>query len=245
MKNILLSLTLLLSLAGGAQQFVSTGMIEYEVKTNVHKLLDEEDNVWTRMAKEQMPKFTTSYYQLTFNDNKAIYKFDRFDDPTKRRQMFAIGNVEDDIWYSDYATGSSVRVKSVDDNYLLADQLLHIDWKLSPNETREIAGFNCRKATGVIFDSVYVFAFYTDEITVSGGPMVINGLPGMILGLTIPRMYTSWIATKLEVAGVEVKKIVAPTRGKKKDPVLIAKDIKKAVSDWGTWGRQILWKTML
>jgi GLPGLI family protein len=35
-------------------------------------------------------------------------------------------------------------------------------------------------------EDVYVFAFYTDDITtISGGPCSINGLPGMILGLTI------------------------------------------------------------
>jgi GLPGLI family protein len=59
---------------------------------------------------------------------------------------------------------------------------MKIEWKLSPNETREFAGFMCRKATGVIFDSVYVFAFYTDEITVSGGPMGLHGLPGYDYG---------------------------------------------------------------
>lgn len=245
MKKLLLPFALLFSLIAGAQQFISTGMVEYEVRTNVHRLLDEEDNIWTQMVKEKMPKFSTSYYQLTFNDNKAIYKFDRFEDKTKTREMYSIGNVEDDFWYSDYIANSSIKVKSVDDNYLLSDQLMHIDWKLSPNETREIAGFNCRKATGVIFDSVYIFAFYTDEITVSGGPMSINGLPGLILGLTIPRMYTSWIATKLEVAGVEVKKITPPLKGKKKDPALIKQDLQKAVKDWGTWGKQLMWKIFL
>jgi GLPGLI family protein len=94
---------------------------------------------------------------------------------------------------------------------------MKLDWKLVPNETREIAGFNCRKAQAVIFDSVYVFAFYTDEITVSGGPMGIHGLPGMILGITIPRMFTSWIATKLQVNGVKTNIIVPPTKGKKKE----------------------------
>ena len=66
-----------------------------------------------------------------------------------------------------------------------------------------IAGFNCRKAVTKIFDSVYVFAFYTDEIIISGGPCSINGLPGMILGVTIPRLYTSWIATKVMLNGVD------------------------------------------
>ncbi len=133
----------------------------------------------------------------------------------------------------------------IDNNYLLTGALMNIEWKLSPTETREIAGFNCRKATGIIFDSVYVFAFYTDEITISGGPMGINGLPGMILGITIPRMFTSYIATKLQVAGVDVRKVTAPQKGKKKDFVSLRQDVEKVAKNWGKYGQQALWMMSL
>jgi GLPGLI family protein len=61
---------------------------------------------------------------------------------------------------------------------------------------------------------VYVFAFYTDDIMISGGPCSINGLPGMILGLTIPRLYTSFIATKVAVKKVTATEII-PVKAKK------------------------------
>ena len=83
-----------------------------------------------------------------------------------------------------------------------------MEWRLT-NENRVIAGFNCRKAVAKIFDSVYVFAFYTDEILIPGGPCSINGLPGMILGVTIPRLFTSWIATKVTLTGVD-ENIITP-----------------------------------
>jgi len=114
-----------------------------------------------------------------------------------------------------------------------------------PNETREIAGFICRKAQAVIFDSVYIFAFYTDEITVSGGPMGIHGLPGMIMGITIPRMFTSWIATKLQINGVNTNIIAAPTKGKKKQATELEASVRKATKDWGTWGQQSVWNIFL
>jgi GLPGLI family protein len=63
-------------------------------------------------------------------------------------------------------------------------------------------------------DSVYVFAFYTDEIMISGGPCSISGLPGMILGLTIPRLYTSFIATKVMANDVDMASI-KPVAAKK------------------------------
>ena len=101
------------------------------------------------------------------------------------------------------------------------------------------------EAVGILFDSVYVFAFYTDEITISGGPMGIHGLPGMILGITIPRMFTSWIATKVEVNGVKTNIVTPPTKGKKKKATELQETVLKVTKDWGTWGQQSVWNLFL
>lgn len=245
MRSILLIIVNGFFLSANAQQFVSTGAIEFEVRTNNHKVIGDE-GIWAEMFKDKIPQFTTTYYQYVFNDNKSIYKFDRYDEKSRLPRGFGMSNPEDEVWYNDYATGNFSNYRFIlGDNYLLTGALMNIEWKLTPTETREIAGFNCRKATGIIFDSVYVFAFYTDEITISGGPMGISGLPGMILGITIPRMYTSYIATKLQVAGVDVRQITPPTRGKKKDFAAIRKDAEKATKDWGRFGQQALWSMSL
>lgn len=242
MKKIFIITAILISTVCSAQQFISSGMIEFEVRTNNHKSFG--DGIWADMFKDKMPQFSTSWYQYTFNDNKAVYKYNRKDE--KNKLPWSRGEDEDNLWYSDYTAGTFTQMKFVfDNNYLLSDSLMKIDWKISPNETREIAGFNCRKATGVIFDSVYVFAFYTDEITVSGGPMGIHGLPGMILGITIPRMYTSWIATKLQVNGVNTNIIAAPQKGKKKVAKELQESLIKVTSDWGSYGQQAIWNIFL
>lgn len=245
MKKILVALLFVCPAAMQAQQFINSGQIEFEVRTNNHRALGDE-GMWVQMWKDKIPQFSTTYFKYIFNDNKSVYKFDRYDEKTKLPRGFGVSNPEDDVWYNDYQTGAFANYRYIlGDNYLLSGELLKIEWKLTPNETREIAGFNCRKATGIIFDSVYVFAFYTDEITISGGPMGISGLPGMILGITIPRMFTSYIATKLQVAGVDVRQIVAPQKGKKKEFVAIRKDVEKATKDWGKWGTQALWNMSL
>jgi GLPGLI family protein len=242
MKKIILILFFVPAGIVNAQQFINSGMIEFEVRTNNHKVFG--DGIWAEMFKDKMPQFSTSWYQFTFNNNKAVYKFDRLDEKTKL--PWGSNNAEDNIWYSDYNEGTFTDQKFVFDNtYLLSDTLMKIDWKLVPNETREIAGFNCRKAVGIIFDSVYVFAFYTDEITVNGGPMGIHGLPGMIMGITIPRMFTSWIATKLQVTGVNTNIIAAPSKGKKKKATELQETVLKVTKDWGTWGQQSVWNLFL
>lgn len=242
MKKLIYLFLLLISVQLQAQQFISTGRLEYEVRTNNHKMFG--DGIWADMMKDKMPQFSTKYYSLTFDNNKAIYKYESQDE--KSKLPFGNNEDQDNIWFNDYENNTFTDQKFVFDNtYLLSDSLMKINWKLTPNETREFAGFNCRKATGIIFDSVYVFAYYTDEITVPGGPMGINGLPGMILGITIPRMHTSWIATKLQVNGVNTGVIQPPAKGKKRKGSELLESVKKATSDWGSWGQQSVWNIFL
>ena len=241
MKFLLAPALIILSAPLSAQQFISKGMIEYEVKKNNHKAMG--DGTWAEMFKDKVPKLSTTYYQLTFDTDKSIYKFNRKDETTKT--PWNNEGSEDNIWYNDYANENFVQQKSVfGDTYILADSLIKIDWKIT-NENRQIAGFNCRKAIGKLFDSVYVFAFYTDEITLSGGPMSLHGLPGMIMGITIPRMFCSWVATKLQINGIDGSKIIAPTKGKKKKAKELQETVVKLSKDWGSWGQQEVWGIFL
>ena len=243
MKKSFLALLVLVCLNVSAQTFIDHGMIEYEVRINNHKVFG--DGIWAQMFKDKMPQFSTSWYQLTFSDNKAVYKFNRLNEKDKLPWKNSYSD-EDNIWFSDYNTGTFTNQKSVfGDIYLLSDSLMNIQWKMVPNETREIAGFTCKKAQAVIFDSVYVFAFYTDEITPPGGPMGIHGLPGMILGITIPRMFTSWIANKVEVNGVNTSIIAVPKEGKKKKASDLIQNVKKVAADWGSYGQQAIWQLFL
>ncbi|MEN9963089.1 MAG: hypothetical protein RL582_184 [Bacteroidota bacterium] len=175
-------------------QFIERGEIEFEVKTNIKKTMG--NSAWGEMMQDKLPNFKTSYYTLKFENNKSQYIFNRWENKESLNEMFRSSD-EKSEWYTDYNTGNYIMNKDVfGSSFQIKDSIYKIDWKLS-NENRIIAGYNCRKAVGKILDSVYVFAFYTDEITIPGGPCTIHGLPGMILGMTIPRLYCSWIATKV------------------------------------------------
>ncbi|MBA3673591.1 MAG: GLPGLI family protein [Chitinophagaceae bacterium] len=210
-KIYLLGISFLSAFALHAQQFISKAVIEYEVKANIKKTLG--NNIFDEMRRDALPTFKTGYYTFTFADNKSIYKFDHWD-PALKIPEYLKKSDEENIWYYDYNTGKFNMQKNFFGTNLNAeDSIPTLEWKLT-NENRSIAGFNCRKAVAKIFDSVYVFAFYTDEILISGGPCSINGLPGMILGVTIPRLFTSWIATKVSVTGVN-ENIIKPVAVKK------------------------------
>lgn len=243
MKKIFLIAAIFFYSFSQAQQFINNGLIEYEIRIDNYKVLG--DDPWAQSIKDKVPNFSVLWYDLIFNNNKGVYKFDHLDEKTKA-PSFLGNSQQDNIWFSDYSTGTFTDQKEIfGDTYLLQDSLMNIKWKIVPNETREIAGFNCRKAQAIIFDSVYVFAFYTDEIIAPGGPMGIHGLPGMILGITIPRMYTSWIADKVEINGVNTAAIVAPDKGKKKKATELLETVKKATSGRGSYIQQIIWQLFL
>jgi GLPGLI family protein len=85
------------------------------------------------------------------------------------------------------------------------------------------------------FDSVYVTAFVTDQILVSDGPESFTGLPGMVMGLAIPRLFTNWMAIDFIK---EPQKIEEPKKLPKskyhKNRESFATMAKERFGDWGT-----------
>lgn len=193
-----------------AQNYIAEAQVEYEVKTNIKKTMGS--GFWADLMKENMQQFKTAYYSYTFHNNEAVFKFDRWT-PNNKLPQFMKNDDEENIWYSNFNTGAFSMKKTIQGlEFVVTDSLRKINWKLT-NENMMIAGFNCRKAEAIIFDSVYIFAFYSEELMIPGGPCSINGLPGLVLGLTIPRLYTSYIATKINVTDVP-KKELKPLSGK-------------------------------
>ena len=146
--------------------------------------------------------------------------------------------------YKDLEHGNTLTQKSLfGSDYLISDSLQKVEWKIS-TEPRTIAGFECRKAVGKIFDSVIVIAYYTDEIVPSTGPESFNGLPGMILGLAIPRMHTTWYATKLELVDVGAKELTPPKEGKK----ITGPQFKGQMSEFlknNDWLKKLSWQMLI
>jgi GLPGLI family protein len=218
------------------QQFITQGKIEYERKTNQHAFMDE-GKIWDNMAKENMPKFVTYYYDLVFKGDRTLFKTGR-DPETKQNKFWGVFDSENTI-LTKLDSNTSITQRSIwSALYLIADSLRHIEWKITP-EIRKIAGFDCRTAVGRVMDSIVVIAFYTDEIVTNGGPESFNGLPGMILGLAIPRMHTTWYATKLQLVEVTDNDLAAPKKGKKLTGTDYRSLVKDILKDWGEEGAKL------
>jgi GLPGLI family protein len=239
MKKICTTLSCLLFLHCLHAQFIKAGKIEFERRTNQHSFLEEE-NMFDAMIKESLPKFAVTYYDLVFDENKSLFKEGK--EPENRKIHWSI-NYLTNIVYKDLENEYRVSQKSLfGSQYLIRDSMFKFDWKIT-NEPRTIAGFECRKAVAKIFDSVVVIAFYTDEIIPASGPESFGGLPGMILGLAIPRLHTTWYATKLEVLD-NAAQISPPSEGKKYEP----EEFKKQLADMlkrNEWLKKIAWQSAM
>ena len=232
--------------ASAQPQFILKGKIEFEKKTNLHKQLDfEEDEAWRNMIKKSMPQIKTSYFDMYFNGNKTIYTPGREVVSVQKVPEWFDGPANDNTVFTDLDHQTFSSQKTVfEDVFNIQDTVRQIHWKITP-DTRTISGFECRKATSVIMDSIFVVAFYTEQIITPGGPESFAGLPGMILGLAIPRLNTTWFATKLEMIDVKETTLVPPKKGKKTNVENLKGQLKPVMKNWGKWGDKNIWQILI
>jgi GLPGLI family protein len=240
-KYIILLFTVLYVGATAQSPFLLKGKIEFEKRVNLHSNMS--DDSWTDLIKKTIPKQRVTYFDLFFDSTQSLYKPGREIAEPVKIPDWIIGPAADNIVYMNSQRGNSVAVKNVFESaYLISDSLRNCKWKIT-NDTREIAGFKCRKATTLIMDSVFVVAFYTDKIVPQFGPESFNGLPGMILGLAIPRLFTTWYATKVELQ--HSTPVQAPSRGKKATNDELLVQLKSVMKNAGTRGPAVIWQIML
>jgi GLPGLI family protein len=239
-------LILAMSSANAQSRFVKQGKIEYEKKVNMHKYIGNNDS-WTREIIDKLPTYRTTYFDFYFDDTVSVFKAGREVVDDKWKNMWGEGGGEENIVHGNFATGQTTALKQVfEKKFLVQDSMLQIEWRMT-DETREIAGFECRKAVGKFYDSLYVVAFYTDQIAISAGPELYNGLPGVILGLAFPRFYTTWFATKVELIEPKPTDLAVPTAKGKKINRKELMDQVKNVFEWGTpeERQKYFWNTVL
>lgn len=114
----------------------------------------------------------------------------------QRGQFRAGANKNGKVLYQDLKAGTADIQLDIDEKYILSETLDSITWRFT-EEFRNIAGVNCRRVNGATKDSLYLIAYYSEEIPVSAGPALSHGLPGMILGLVIPEMHIQYWATNI------------------------------------------------
>jgi len=215
--------------------FLSHGRVEYERKVNLWAQIDDNDwdndEDWKTLMRKIYPQFKSTYFNLEFNGDRTLFQPGR-ENPANNGRFSYEEPGETNTVFNDLAKELTTSQKNVfEEKFLVQDSIRQIQWKIT-DETRNIAGFECRRANAIIMDSIYVVAFYTDAITTTGGPESFTGLPGMILGVALPHEHITWFATKVYTENISDANLIPPTKGKKVNNATLLKTLKDQVPTW-------------
>jgi len=253
MKKTIIILFVLLGLITLARaqhpHFTTSGTIEYERKTNVFAMIKDitdkdkdNDAVWVpalEAYKKSNPQFRVLKSTLSFRDNKTLFT-PADADPAVGFMSFAPLMNQNNTIYTDLNSNISIAQKKIfEETFLVKDSTRKIKWKIT-DETREIAGYTCRRANGIMLDSIYVVAFFTGKIPVPGGPESFNGLPGMILGVALPHENVTWFATKVTDTSLPPNVVIPPKKGKPLDNKQYRETLINALKDQGNVAKGLI-----
>lgn len=182
--------------ATAQNMFLPAVKVRFERTMALANTIKDVDPELYKQNKAYLPQTMVTYFDFTGNEKMSYYE--PIAEGNKVNSQFADFYIEN-LVFTDLQQGKVISTRKVfSQEYSVTDSVYPIKWQFT-GDRRNIAGFNCRKAIGLLYDTVVLFAFYAENILVKGGPESINGLPGMILGVGIPRVHITWFATKVEI----------------------------------------------
>ena len=247
MPRILITTLFVLMCLKATAQFGSSGIITFKRVENTHMMYKIEMSENNRNSSDMLkyfPKNKSSFFKLTFNKKGSYYAFEK-DGDEKTPEFWGKQPASENTVWQDMERKTYHGIKELfGSTFEIVDSLPKYKWKIH-DEMRQIAGYTCRKATTIILDTVVVVAYYTPQIMLSGGPESFNGLPGMILGLAVPRLYTSWFATEVRFEAAELPKVDLGKKPKELSNKKFQESIEERLKEWGSFGKSTLLRAAL
>lgn len=194
-KSIFSTVFFLLTVSFGFGQFIESGKITYERKTNLLKIPNLPPFL-QKIAEEK--KYNVDEFVLTFNNNGSAFvpKVAMTNNPA---DMLSTKNTV----YSNHLTGDRMTMLDMMGNkILIQDTINKIRWTMTDN-TRKLAGYECKMAIYRKDDSTRLYAWYAEELVPSVGPETFSGLPGTILGLATEDGGVVYFAKSVDVVKVD------------------------------------------
>ncbi|WP_316757508.1 GLPGLI family protein [Pedobacter aquatilis] len=157
--------------------YISVPHSQYQVSSNDNRP-EKEKNLDIALSQGYQSYFTllvdlksskTAYFFDTLIVKKPVGREKRWMDPTdKISYLFREGPKE---LYK--------KEEILDKRFYTKGEVADIEWLIT-NETKEISGFKCQKATSKNKDFLLT-AWFTKDIPVSSGPTNYIGLPGLVI----------------------------------------------------------------
>lgn len=221
----LITIALLFLFAVPVQSQVTSAVIEYERRTNVYKLYKDVDRMQGMMDYIKKNKIMKETFTLYFNDSISVFK------AKESPEGMAAWLTQRNVTIQDFTLNKRTQVLDLWGNQVfLRDTLKEREWKITYDK-RMIAGYECRKVIWMLNDSTKIYAWYSDELAVSGGPETFNGLPGTILGVATEDGGVVYFAKNVEI--IEADPIAELPKIKEKDVKTQAEISSEIISRFG------------
>lgn len=189
-NKFLLCVFILISILGFGQN--RSGRIIYKTILNENTVDDKNYKKPTLFQKQIFDAGSRLSFELIFNDDVSEHKLikklstDKNDFPTEMAIFILRGN---SVFYCD--SDNKVLIENreyLGEQLTLKKPLNSFNWKLT-NETKQINGYICYKATGIKYGSdkehntteTPITLWYTPQINFNYGPFESCGLPGLVL----------------------------------------------------------------
>lgn len=155
---------------------------------------DPIDTTKWELSPYQVSPDTLAKWIFLYKDGKALLKqtenspYERnwslLNKETREFDTFTGYNMsKNNVSYNDYTNNVMRHVSYFFDvKYIIEDELPYYEWTFLDQE-KNILNYQCKLAKAKYpFDNFLTFyAWYTEKIPIQGGPMDLNGLPGLIL----------------------------------------------------------------
>ncbi|MDT8417454.1 MAG: GLPGLI family protein [Lutibacter sp.] len=157
-------------------------------------------------------------FKLVFKENRSSFSVVSYLEITESKYAkLAIGASGRGIYYTNFREEKCYReVNSYGENFII--KFPKWNWNLT-NEIKTIGDYTCYKATSVkeIFGregivKKEVTAWYAPDLNIPFGPLEFNGLPGLIIELTVGK--ERYLVNKIELNSKMNIEILEPTKGK-------------------------------
>lgn len=249
MKRIILLLGVAVSLIATVNvltaQTASEGVINYEVKINMHRRLPKE----REDMKAMIPEFRTEKQQLFFNGNESLYKKLEEDSEDEMSSHGGGGTTirmqapKIEIFLDNATQLRTTMQEFMGKEYLILDTLKVSPWKFG-TETKTIQGYECKQAYYTDEtrpdQKLDITAWYTDKIRPFLGPEKFQSLPGTILAIDVNNGERVIVAKAIEFRSLKKNEMKQPSSGVKTTQAQFRAMVEEQMKKMGGSGGMII-----
>jgi len=185
------------------------GVITYNVKMNMYRMMTAEQEAY----KSMVPEFSTHREQLFFTSKESSYRPLKNDGTQSSNGMTVTSKTAWDETYHNFTAGRSVSTAELGGNeYKINEDIIPPSWRFE-DSIKTLLGYRCKKASFIDDKKKQVVAWYTEKIPVAAGPENVNSLPGVILEVNIHDGERVIAATSVDLRALKKDEMKVPENG--------------------------------